>query len=784
MSVSATEDPGDRRTLRDDRFTLPVFTLAIFVGATLLFLVQPMAAKQVLPLLGGAPAVWNTAMVLFQALLLGGYLYAHVLASRVRSQRTQLLVHAVVLGLTCVALPIGLPMSWRTPPTESSPVAWLLLALIMSVGGPFFALSTTVPLLGRWFSLTGHRSAKDPYFLYAASNAGALLALLAYPVVIEPTLGLSRQMSWWSIGFGVYALLVLASGRILLSSLAAASPGVTAVSDSPTEAPAPGWKQRSRWILLAFVPSSLTLGVTQHFSTDIASFPMLWVLPLGVYLVTYIVAFSALGRVAMRVAAWCVPLLVVLVVTLLLAFQAEPIVPQMIVHGLCLLAVGLMCHGRLAEERPCTERLTEFYLLLSVGGVLGGVFNALLAPVIFSGIAEYPIALVVACLLRPSRPAAASAEDRVGDWSSGALWRRFEDFALPALLIALWIAMGSVAPWLASPGAQAAQPLLGFDRQALLWAGVPALACLLFAPRKLRFALGVVALLLTHWIPLWIPIFHAKPLLHQDRSFYGVHKVIRWPSGPGEWTDLAHGSTIHGVQYSLKPWSLQPTTYYATTGPIGDVMRALEEQPGDHNIALVGLGAGALATYAKPGWTLTFYDIDPGVVKLATDPQYFTYLSTAATRATVRVEIGDARLALAKTEDGSFDLIVLDAFSSDAIPTHLITKEAVQMYTRKLSTTGLLAFHVSNLYLDLAPVLGGIAGATGMQAARRFESEISEAELATRKGTSEWVVLARDWTAWDAIAANPNWQRLDAKPGAVWTDDYSNILAAFKSSWW
>lgn len=671
---------------------LLLYIFAVTLGAGLLFLVQPLIGKTLLPFLGGSPAVWNTCMVFFQAALLGGYLYAHLL-TRIPGRGRQLAVHTVVVLAAALLLPIGLPANW-SPPSEGPPTGWLLLALAASVGGPFFVLSSTAPLLQSWFAGTGHRSAGDPYFLYAASNAGSLLALLGYPLIVEPWLALPDQRSWWSAAYLVFALLVVSCG-VAARGGAGERERARASDAAPLD-----WPTRLRWMAFAFVPSTLMLGVTWHLTTDLSPLPLLWVVPLAIYLLTFTVAFSARGAGALRVAAWGLPVFAVLAaVQLMLPLNDRgPIVLQFGIHLAVLAAAGLVCHGRLAAERPRSRRLTEFYLLLAAGGVLGGMFNALLAPAIFDWIAEYPIAIVLACLFLP----------------------------IPGR----WLRLGFAA----------------------------VLAALLLIPR-----LGVATDL---------------DLLYMKRTFFGVHRVLRERTGQGEWRYLWHGSTRHGAQFDREPLALVPTTYYAPSGPIGFVMRRLAGQVGSRRMACVGLGAGTLAAYGHPDWRFTFYELDPEVVRIAKDRSLFTYL--ADSRSPVDIVTGDARLTLAAAPDGEYDLIVLDAFSSDAIPVHLITRDAVALYLSKLAPKGLVAFHISNLHLDLSPVLGGIAADLGLEALEWEDTLRSERQRLERKNASKWVVLARNVQAMEPLDRDPRWVA-PPRGGRVWTDDYSDAVGAL--SW-
>ena len=740
---------------------LTVWVCATFVGAGLLFLVQPMIAKILLPALGGSPAVWNTCMVFFQATLLAGYLYAHLL-TRLESRRRQLIVHLVVLVSAMGILPIGLPADWK-PPVEGAPIGWLFLALTLSVGPPFFVLSSAGPLLQSWFAGTGHRLAKDPYFLYAASNAGSMLALLVYPSVVEPLLSLTDQRKFWSMGYAVFAVLVVACGLMVLWSKA------SAVKSTEKEGPDPPplkWRTRTHWMLLAFVPSSLMLGVTQHLSTDIAAFPLLWVIPLTVYLLTFIIVFSAWGRGPVRVATVFLPIVAVLLVMLLMMKLTAPIVPQIVIHLLGLLVIGLFCHGRLAAERPEAIRLTEFYLLMSIGGVLGGVFNSLLAPLIFNSIAEYPIVIVLACLLRwrPRKKAVQAA----------ATWRSWlshvDDVLLPILVLVAYLIAPKIVERLGLEG-----KVWGVSWKWLCQFVAPAVVCLLFAPRRLPFALGIVAMLFAPRLG-----FSAnEQLVYVERTFFGVHRVIRMHDESRNWHILKHGTTLHGMQYDQEPLVSRPTTYYTVSGPVGDVMRVLASDERPRQIAIAGLGVGTIAAYGLPQWRMTFYEIDPEVARIAKDQRFFTYLSQS--RSPIDIVAGDARLKIASVPNGHYDLILLDAFSSDALPIHLITREAMELYLEKLAPDGLLMFHITNRYLNLAPVLAGLASELNLMAAGQADGMVKKRQWRTGKMPSTWVVLARTPAALGSILSNKAWQIPKATSRRpVWTDNYSNVLAVFE----
>jgi hypothetical protein len=743
-------------------FLLPcLFGGTLFLSAALLFCVQPMLGKMLLPLLGGAPGVWNTCMVFFQALLLGGYAYAHVSGARLGARR-QAMLHLVMVALAGLCLPLGL--SERAVVTLSNsphPAPALLVTLAATVGWPFFVLSATGPLLQRWFSQSSHREAKDPYFLYAASNAGSLLALLSYPLVLEPCLRLLTQTWLWAAGYGFLALLVsacaLAVGRGASGRDQTTPAGARALEAPPQNEKAPppiSWARRGWWTVLAFVPSSLMLGVTTFLSTDVAAVPLLWVIPLALYLATFILAFSRRQFVKRALLERAVPMGALILVFLLLSKATEPMGVLIVLHLGFFLIAGLFCHGQLAAERPAPARLTEFYLWLAVGGVLGGAFNALVAPVVFSTVVEYPLGVLLLCLLRGAR-----------GWAAGRGELSWRDFVLPAGIggltaaLALLVANHSAVPPQWKTGGVF---------------GVPLVISFLLVERPLGFALALAAVMLGG---LWFPDQHGRTL-HVERDFFGVSRVTLDPLGT--FRRLVHGNTVHGRQFLEPDRQCEPLAYYHWSGPAGRVFKQFESAAVRPHVAVVGLGAGALACYAKPGQQWTIYEIDPAVVRIARDTNYFTYL-TRCMGAPVQIVLGDARLRLREAPPRSYGLIVLDAFSSDAIPIHLLTREALELYLAKLASGGLLAFHISNRCLALAPVLAGLAADAHLVCLAREDDAVSPADIELGKESSHWVVMARRPTDLEKVRQDSRWKLAAPSPGReVWTDDFSNLLSAFK----
>lgn len=716
----------------------------LFTSAFLLFWIQPLVARMALPTLGGVPAVWNTAMVFFQASLLGGYLYAHLLCGlRPGFQRP---IHAGILGLSLLFLPPQLQTE-LLPDSGEATALRLFLALAAAIGLPALALSATAPLLQGWYSRSGRHGAEDPYFLYSASNAGSLAALLGFPSLLEPLLPL-RQQSWlWGGGFLLLAALTLLCGRgrrIGEQRPAELGSGKKAVDAQPS----PGLQ--ARWVLLALAPSSLLLGTTTHLTTDVASVPLLWVVPLALYLLTYVMAFSRRTwlpeRWALHGHAASVALIaVVLAYAVPRAEKAAALFP---VHLAALFLTSLICHGELARLRPPAAHLTRFYLALAAGGVLGGLFNAFLAPQLFTAILEYPLVLAAACLLRPS------------PGRGGTRRQRLLDFALPGALFAAVLASTFASG--TAPGAR--------------WTavGLGGAACLLLSGRPLRFALALAALVvagrLTH-APL-------GAVLAAERNFYGLVQVI----GAGEARILYDGKTIHGAQFTGERHRAVPLSYYTPAGPVGDIFDALGPALAGARIGVVGLGSGTLAAHGRAGQTLVFFEINPAVARIAADPRLFTYLADSG--AAVEVRIGDGRLGLAAGAAGEYGLIVVDAFSSDAVPVHLLTQEAVRLYLSKLAPEGALVFNVTNDYLDLEGVLGRIAADLGLAAlARLDEEQVVATEEVPFKLPSDWLVLARSPGVLSRLAGRPGWgpPRFcpDSRP---WSDDHAGLLAAFKDA--
>jgi hypothetical protein len=727
-----------------------LYTAAIFVAAAMLFLVQPMIGKMVLPRAGGSPQVWNTAMVFFQTALLAGYLYAH-LGVKWLGVRGQAAMHLAILALPMLVLPMALPAGY--PPAGGGEAVWILGALTVAVGAPFFVLAAASPLLQRWLAATAHPSAADPYFLYAGSNAGSLVGLLAYPLLLEPLLPASAQTRLWAVGYGLFVALTAACAVVALRSRPATPTSVADTRAAATSAPLSP-RDRWFWIAAAAVPSALLLGVTQYLTSEIAPTSLLWVLPLGVYLATFVAAFAR--RQFASVERWSRLLAIVVVVAALvqLARIVDPQWAVALLHLSVLALGGLLCHGRLAAARPATSHLTEYYLLISVGGALGGTFGALVAPAVFDFIAEYPIAVVLACCFRLPFGGTDSA-------TGGPAWLyrgRSLDVALPAAL-ALFIvgaAVGSRALGSVPDGVMV-----------ILVAVIPTIACFLFSPRPVRFALGVGVLLASAQSGQ----MYRGDILHSERTFFGVHRISTDPENSVR--ILYHGATVHGVQNVDPARAMEPLAYYHPTGPAGNLVLAFGQNAAKRRLALVGAGTGALAVLAGEHQSVTLYEIDPAIVRIAEDTRYFSYLANS--RAAHRAVVGDGRLELSRSGE-SYDLIVLDAFSSGTIPIHLLTREALELYLEHLEPGGVLLFHISNRHLELGPVVGAQARDLGLVAFQWIDVRPDE-DVERGIFGSHWVLLARGVQDLEGSVPRGGWQPMQTPPGLrAWTDDFSDLL--------
>ena len=747
-----------RTGLLGERATLAVFTATIFLSASLLFAVQPMFAKMVLPTLGGSPSVWAVSMCFFQAVLLAGYCYAHLL-NRYLGARTGRAVHIAVLAVAAVALPVALPEFAHEPPSGNT-YLWLITVLASGVGLPFFAVSANSPLLQAWFSRSGHPHAADPYFLYAASNIGSLLALLSYPVIIEPALGVNAQGSVWAGGFAVLCAAIVVSGLSVMNR--AAPPDQQSEMPSALEAAlATTWKTRATWIALSFIPSALLVAFTTFLTTDIASAPFLWVLPLSFFLLTFVLVFREVPLINHEALVERQPLAAALAI-----FGTASVSGSNWYIGLggglaAFMLTSLICHRELYLRRPPASNLTEFYLWMSFGGVLGGMFSALLAPQLFTSIFEFPLIVALGLLVRPAVIAA---------WSGDR-----PDLKNAALMIGVGIAI------LFAIDQSIAHGLTGGHFKLRIGVIAVLIAVMILFRNRVMLEMSAFVLMLAAAAILPEGGGSSKTM----RSFFGVHRVVETPDGT--FRLLMHGTTTHGALRLLSddhtPQStIVPATYYYPQSPMAravELARKHREGDGAFRAGVVGLGAGAMACSSRAGEAWRFYEIDQAVVDIARDPTQFGFLSQCQPKADIVV--GDARLTLAREAPQSFDYLLIDAFSSDAIPTHLMTTEAFSLYLDMLRPNGLLALHISNKHLDLAPIIA--AAFEKLPGYRAVLVSDLPANPGYDTAPSRVILVSRNAST---LSEALNWsgaEPLMPSGVAAWTDDYSNILAALMRGW-
>jgi hypothetical protein len=758
MATSAKEKKKQRRlpasavAERHD-VALAVYAIAIFVSAGLLFAVQPLFAKIVLPTLGGAPSVWSVALVFFQAALLAGYLYAHLL-TRYLPGRPSVVVHIIVMIAATIALPLGISNLWGRPPAQGTEF-WLIGLFTVSIGLPFFALSANAPLLQAWYARTGHPSSKDPYFLYAASNIGSFLALLSYPFLVEPFTRLGQQTQFWSGLFYILILLIALSGVLMMRSKNMA-PSSVAVGGLGLAAPSA--RDGLIWAALAAVPAGLMVAVTSHISTDIAAAPLLWVIPLALYLLSFVLVFQSTPIIPQWVFINSQPILIAMLIGTYAIDHRQNILVVLAVHIATFFVTAMVCHGELARRRPPARYLTAFYLWMAVGGVVGGIFAGLIAPRIFNWIAEYPLLLLAAVLCRPGF---VLPEGRTA-----------QQFWIGALVLLVLF----LVPRL----------VFGYEFTQVAYGGVVfvlLVAALVFSRQPLKLA-ALIALTF-----MFIRVYDTESAGRtQLRSFFGVHKILDVPNG--EYRVLMHGTTIHGAQRIRdaegKPIGgrPEPITYYTRNSPIGQAIKAVRDRKGGPiRVAAVGLGTGSIACLTEAGDSLDYYEIDRTVVRVSRDENYFTFIANCAPNASVI--LGDARLTMADAPDGRYDIIIVDAFSSDAIPVHLVTREAMAIYLKKTAETGLIVMHVSNRHLELTSVVAGIAAANGAVTREYFtgdeDPEIRKDEYddSAYRFTSVVAVVGRTDADFGELATRKSWSVVEPDPEQwVWTDDYSNLIGA------
>lgn len=757
-----------------------LFAGCAFLASFGLFLIEPMQGKMLLPLFGGSPAVWNTCMVFFQALLLLGYVFAHFVTTRL-SPAKQLVAQAVVLVAPLFFLPIALPqLTVEVEWLSNEPLKWLMIVLTLTSGAAFFAVSTASPLLQNWyFRIRGNGSA-NPYVLYAAGNLGSVTALLAYPLWIESRLHLADQSRLWTIVYGATLVLFAGIGILLYRARGNRLPAEPALPPEPRplsyeegfHGSIDEWllpRRRSLagysdgvlrllWVVLAFLPSSLMLGVTAYVTTDVAAVPMLWMLPLILYLLSFVIVFWRYPRWFEKSLAVLMPLFLVTLTLLVFADYRKNFAVTLSLHIVGFFVTALACHGRLFRLKPHPRRLTEFYFWISLGGVLGGAFNTFLAPALFNNVAEYPLVLALAIM-------------------AGFLLKE-----RPSLTIREWVYFGIATCVFA--GLMGYTRSLYMDREFELVAtllsnrldkeatrvslayGVPLLISLALIKWPLRHGAAVLGISLA-------ALFYGlgDQVIQRSRNFFGVLTVSEHQSE--DLHMLVHGGILHGEQVMNDTHRYTPRSYYHKDGPLGQVFSQIEAARPNMTVAAIGLGTGAIAAYGKPENKITFFEINPAVERLARDPDLFTYVDDCIKRwCQLKIVIGDGRLKLAESEE-AYDLIVVDAFSSDAIPVHLITREALGLYLKHLSEGGILAYHISNRYVNLEPVLLNQAKELGLGYAVRSD----DADESIGKGSSTWVILARDHGIYETIVEDDRWRGLISDPQVgVWADDYANVL--------
>ncbi len=740
-----------------------------------------MVAKMILPLLGGSPGVWNTCQFFFQATLLFGYGYSHV-TTRWLNIRRQVIIQIILIVLPLLILPITISKNW-IPPHDTNPIPWLLLLLILSVGLPFFVVSTTAPLVQKWFADSNHPHGHDPYFLYTTSNLGSMLGLIFYPVLIEPNLSLTNQAWLWTNGYRL--LIILIFGCVIYWWRSLQLEPLTKVIESPSTAPS--LLQQAQWVLLSFLPSSLLLGVTTYITTDLAAIPLLWAGPLAIYLLTFILTFARKTILPYRTFISLLPLILTSLILLFLLKIMSPIWLLLPLHLGGFFVTASVFHGELARNRPQPENLTLFYWWVSFGGVLGGLFNAIAAPLIFPSVMEYPLMMIVALLLLQNPDQEKLDPQQVTPDELERITNTFGQEVIAKLAIQTKekpvinssniLSLSKTLPL--SIGVLSGSLLVGLEIDSItnnLLGNVLAFSVLIgiFYAFKLPFWRVVVGVILIMFISHF-SVGNMGGVIRAERSFFGISRILY--DANGGYHSLLHGTTLHGKQ-SLDPKrSQEPLTYFYPTGPIGQLFQVLAVTK-PTNIAVLGLGVGSLAAYSQPNQNWTFYEIDPTVEKLASDPRYFTFLRDS--KAPVKIVLGDGRLRLAEVTDHSYDIIFMDAFSSDSIPVHLVTREALELYLQKLTPSGLIAINITNRLINLEPVIGTLANNFGLSTLHQWEKDISETEKNLGKAPSHWVLLTRDRQNFGNLINDPRWEPIPDYNTSLWTDNFSNIFQVLR----
>lgn len=724
-----------------------LFLITILTGSFLLFLVQPMIARMALPRLGGAPAVWNSAMLVYQALLLAGYAYAHRLTQT--SPRRQAIIHITLFAVAILWLPIGLAN--LQPPADGSPIFWVPWLLIASIGPLFFVVAAQAPLMQRWYSMSGNQG--EPYALYAASNIGSFGGLIAYPILVEPFTTLQSQKWIWS---GIYLALMALVGICAIQIWRTAGANTTPTEAAANEAPI-GWRRRLYWIILAAVPSGLMLSTTSHLTTDLMAMPLIWVIPLGIYLLSFSVAFADNQKPAYWISRFA-PIVLIVSAAFVFVVWGKAAIGGLTASLSLLFIVAVALHNEMYRTRPAPAQLTSFYLMMSVGGVLGGFFCAIVAPLLFDWTWEHPILILMAAALLPAIPLLRLNEN---------------DKRLPLIMVVI----GMIALALGLFGG-ISEPVESSFTKILLAATIMTLG-IAVAGFRIPFLLAVAGLLTINGG--WYSVQQSLDGVRM-RSYFGTYTVNASESGRVRW--LNHGTTMHGMQLLDDP--TRPISYYPDTSGVGIAMLNAPRLYGpEASIGVVGLGTGTLACYRRPGQYWQFFEIDPLVIEIARERKTFSFLEKCAPD--VPITLGDARLTLAAVPEGKFDILALDAFSSDSIPLHLLTKEAFATYRKALKPDGILLVHISNRYIDLNPVVAAEAKANGWSAALRHDSP-TEQLINRGNRASQWIALSRDPAKLAELTGkvdkvksryynSEQWLQLDA-PGKTspWTDDYASVL--------
>lgn len=724
-----------------------VFTITACVSALLLFIIQPMFSKMILPLLGGTPQVWNTAMVFFQTILLAGYGYAHI-ASKYLSIRMQIGIHAALLLLFSVLLPMVVTAD-KVPVQGQNPVIWQLFIMLAVVGGPFFILSASAPMLQSWFSKSDHKNAENPYFLYAASNLGSIASLLAYPFVIEPFFDLGQQAMYWQYGYYVLCILICVCALPTWNYKPKATP-FTNQSDSDKLSR----KTQVTWIFLAFVPASLLLGVTTHITSDIAPVPLLWVIPLALYLITFVIAFAQKSVIDLKDIRDYLGLLVLFWIALAVIYKNVGILFAFL-NMLAFFFIALVFHSKLHAQKPKARHLTYFYLCLSLGGVLGGVLNAILAPYVFIIPLEYALVLCVGMSICYGSKKLKKAEYYY-------------------YFLGLMGVLAASIP--AEVFSQKLEDLftIVFSSETLRY--VLAAICLICLTISLnrRWIFGIAAgLIFLINKPGNFLFYFSNEVLYVGRNFFGNVKILDTDTNHRL---FIHGTTTHGLQSKDPKYSKIPMAYYYEESPNGELLKYKDAIQGNQQLAIIGLGVGTMACYQKKGREFDFYEIDPLVIEIAENPKFFTYLSDCGSP--YKIISGDARITLAKAKDQSYDFMLIDAYHSDNIPIHLITKEAVGLYLKKLKTDGILGFHISNRYMDLKPILKNLADHYGLVSYFKKTDALCEDNSDFVIYATETVAFVKNSTQKAYLTKNGYTPIKSDTKTRLWTDTYSNILQA------